>query len=73
MKLKEGVTFIFPHPADGQAVAPKTYAFQPIPKRCGGYYLGGKRGMGFLLERKPSWWHRFWLRVTLGWEWHDER
>ena len=23
------------------------------------------------VRKKPCWWHRLWMRVLLGWKWHD--
>ena len=34
----------------------------------GGYDVGG---VTYMLTKKPSAWHRFWVRVVLGWEWKD--
>ena len=31
----------------------------------GGYDVGG---VTYMLTKKPSAWHRFWVRVVLGWE-----
>ena len=42
------------------------------PKFSGGYIVGGKRGLTFNLVNKPAWWHRFWVKLFLGWEWIDD-
>ena len=41
------------------------------PATVGGYYIGGKYGIGFLLTQRPAWWHRMMMRFFLGWEWRD--
>ena len=41
------------------------------PERAGGYYLGGKKGFGVLLDTKPAWLHRVMMRGCFGWEWID--
>jgi len=38
---------------------------------AGGYQLGGPMGLQVNLRHKPSWWHRFWMRVCLGLTWVD--
>lgn len=35
-----------------------------------GYYVPSS-GLKFGIEKKPSAWHRFWVRVLLGWQWED--
>lgn len=40
------------------------------PKYAGGYRMGN---VLFMLLKKPSAWHRFWVRMTLGWKWEDEK
>ena len=44
------------------------YSIVKSPIYVGDYHLGGL-AIGF--EKKPSWWHRFWMRVCLGWIWKD--
>lgn len=29
------------------------------------------KGFYFSARKKPCVWHRFWMRVLLGWKWHD--
>lgn len=29
------------------------------------------KGFYFSARKKPCAWHRFWMRVFLGWKWHD--
>jgi hypothetical protein len=42
-------------------------------KYVGGYRLGEVGGsFTFNLTRKPSAWHRFWMRACLGWVWVDQ-
>lgn len=41
------------------------------PIYAGGYQLGGPNGLQINIQRKPSSWHRFWMRVCLGWVWVD--
>lgn len=47
------------------------YTFK-VQKRVGGYYLGGKMGIGIMLEEKPIFIHRYFMKILLGWEWLDE-
>lgn len=49
---------------------PEFRAFSAVTY-AGGYQLGGVYGLRVNLCRKPSWWHRFWMRACLGWEWVD--
>lgn len=42
-----------------------------IPVYVGGYQIGGDNGLTVNLTRKPSAWHRFWMRACLGWTWKD--
>lgn len=38
----------------------------------GGYTLGERgEGLRIAFTRKPSWWHRFWMRVALDVRWDD--
>ena len=47
----------------------KADAFAPAPPHVGGYAVNG---FVFLrMVRRPSWWHRWWTRVLLGWAWVD--
>jgi hypothetical protein len=42
------------------------------PKAVGVYWIGGVgSGVGFHFPKKPCWWHRFMMRVALGWDWRD--
>ena len=44
-----------------------------LPKQCvGGYYLGGRLGLGIMFPKKPIWIHRFLMKLLLGWEWIDD-
>ena len=38
-----------------------------------GYYRLGSAEMStqMRLNKKPNWWHRFWMKACLGWEWID--
>lgn len=45
-----------------------TFTFHPDPLYVGGYTMGN---FCFNLRRKPPVWHRFWVRVILGWTWED--
>ena len=49
----------------------KKPAYRISPERAGGYYLGGKKGFGVLLDTKPAWLHRVMMRGCFGWEWID--
>lgn len=54
--------------------APNTHGitFFPSQRFVGGYTLGASRyGTVFVLERRPSWLHRFLMRHLLGWFWKD--
>lgn len=50
--------------------------FGVSPKEpAGAYWMGGLAGvgsLGFMLARRPSWWHRKMVRLVLGWEWRDQ-
>ncbi len=47
------------------------YEFQN-PRYAGAYHLGGDGPtISFAVARKPSAWHRFWMRTCLGWVWRD--
>lgn len=39
---------------------------------AGAYHIGPGPTIAFSLTQKPSAWHRFWMRVCLGWRWVDE-
>jgi hypothetical protein len=45
--------------------------YQTITVRThvGRYVIGGPQGINISMSHRPSWWHRFWMRVTLGIEW----
>lgn len=47
------------------------FRFLSTPRYVGGYRLGGEFGLTVNLTAKPSAWHRFWMRVCLGWTWVD--
>lgn len=47
-----------------------THIPQP-PIYVGGYRLGPHPSITFNLTRTPAAWHRFWMRVCLGWVWVD--
>lgn len=38
------------------------------PPAVGAYHMDN---IGFHLTKKPSAWHRFWVRMVLGWVWRD--
>jgi hypothetical protein len=49
-----------------------TPTLQGTPRVAGAYWIGGiSRGVGFCLERRPSWMHRQTMRLVFGWEWKD--
>jgi len=39
-------------------------------RKAAGYYVPSS-GLKFGIEKKPSAWHRFWVRVILGWQWEE--
>ena len=42
------------------------------PPPAGAYWIGGvSLGVGFTLNTKPRWLHRFMMRWAFGWEWRD--
>lgn len=41
------------------------------PKYVGKYCIGGEYGLHISLEKKPNWWHRFWMRVCFDIRWED--
>ena len=45
-----------------------------VPKIVGGYRVTPNHEYGlvfFTFTKKPSWWHRMWCRLLLGWRWVD--
>ena len=49
--------------------ASKLKGWSATPPRVQGRYVLGSHSIR--LYRKPSAWHRFWMRALLGWEWND--
>lgn len=46
--------------------------FFQTPRYVGGYQMGqAPATYTFNLTRRPSRWHRFWVRAVLGWRWVD--
>lgn len=52
------------------SIGQSIYAFDQV-KFIGGYQVGGPTGLRVNFRTKPSRWHRFWMRVCLGWTWVD--
>lgn len=44
-----------------------------VPVYVGGYFVGGKHGFGFMLEKKPNTVHRFFMKLCLGIEWINNK
>ena len=44
------------------------HQFKPSPDFVGGYHIGL---IEFCMTVKPSWFHRYMVRLVLGWEWKD--
>lgn len=43
------------------------------PRGVGGYRMGEPpASVTWCFTRKPSAWHRWWVRFTLGWVWIDQ-
>lgn len=66
--MSDGQYFSTVGRADGSPTPTTTYILLPQPQYAGGYSVGG---LTISLTTKPSRWHRFWVRVCLGWEWRD--
>jgi hypothetical protein len=47
------------------------YVFYEPPKYIGAYRIGGTGGLHLSFTKKPNWFHRYMMRLCLGWEWVD--
>jgi hypothetical protein len=50
-------------------------SFTSARRQVAGWYrvdTGPGPCISFVFRRKPSAWHRFWVRFFLGWTWADE-
>ena len=47
------------------------YVFYTPPKYVGAYRIGGTGGLHINFTKKPNWFHRYMMRMCLGWEWVD--
>jgi hypothetical protein len=42
-----------------------------MPKYIGYYNIGGNQGVCIHFIKKPKWIQRYFMKILLGWEWHD--
>ncbi len=53
-----------------------TVKFREIPKHVGSYMIGGDTidtSIQFHFQKKPSWIHRTFCKLLLGWTWSDKK